>query len=399
MVLDRRQVLFAGALPLLTLVSRRALPKLDDERADACLIVIELGGGNDGLNTLIPFDDDAYFRARPTLAIPKSRCLKIAEHDGLHPALAKLRARFDRGELAIVRGVGHPAPNLSHFKSQDIWATASTASVPPPLGWIGRMHDVALELGSWRASPLSLVAVGRDTPPAAFGAREFVAPAMETFAGFREDVDAPASRASVRKSARIDALERARDAARAASLELARAERTATIGAYPPTELGDHLRMAAQIRITGLGSRVIWITTPSFDTHTRQAREHENLLGRLDSGVDALLADLAAAKLFASTTVVTVSEFGRRVRESGVGVETGTDHGTSSVMLLAGGAVRGGLFGERERLEELDEDGNLHAKIDFRSVFASVIEDGFGLDSTRVLPEPARKLELLRRNA
>ncbi|MCC6407956.1 MAG: DUF1501 domain-containing protein [Planctomycetes bacterium] len=380
-MLDRRSLLFAASLAPWVLARRSrahtedsARPRRSErsDRPDRALIVFELTGGNDGLNTLIPFEDDRYHRARPTLAIRKHRALALDATQGLHPALPGLRASFERGELAIARGLGSPSPDLSHFKSQDAWSAASVADVPPPTGWVGRLHDVAQRTGAWSPSALALLAVGRDTPPPAFAAEHLVAPACMDLTAFAR---APVARPSALgiASTRVAELALADAAARDAADELARAARTRVFGAYPATALGEHARMAAQLRIAGLPTRVIWITAPSFDTHTRQEREHEILLGRLDASLAALRDDLARAGLLASTAIATVSEFGRRVSENGVGAEAGTDHGTASIAFLLGGGVRGGFVGAPSDLGDLDGDGNLRATLDFRDWLATLV--------------------------
>ncbi|MCE9595112.1 MAG: DUF1501 domain-containing protein [Planctomycetes bacterium] len=393
-MLDRRALLQAGVIaPLVGLVAARGRA----ERAERAWIVFELTGGNDGLDTLIPFEDDRYHRARPTLALEKRSVLALDEHSGLHPALTGLRASFERGELAIVRGLGSPKPDLSHFKSQDAWAAASVADVPPPSGWLGRLHDVAVERGLWARSPLALLAVGRDLPPPAFATEHFVAPACHDFAAFARTPLARAGALGLDPS-RTERLREAEESARGAAAEFARAAGTRVFGAYPPTGLGDHARMAARVRIAGLATRVIWITTPTFDTHTRQRREHEILLGRLDASIAALRDDLSRAGLLETTTILTVSEFGRRVAESGVGADAGTDHGNASIAFALGGGVQGGFAGEASDLGDLDADGNLRATVDFRDYCATWVTSA-GVEPGAVLGEARVPLSILRRRA
>lgn len=397
--LDRRTCLrFGACLPWLALAPRELLAaRTARERAERCLVVLELAGGNDGFGTLVPFADDRYQRARPRLALSKSRVLALDELHGFHPALRQLRARFDRGDLAVVRGVGSPRPSLSHFKSQDAWASASIDDVPPPTGWVGRLRDVAVRRGAWAATPLDVCAVGRDLPPDSFAAASFVAPACLDFRAF---ADSPRERRAALElaSPKLATLAAAARAARSVEADLSRAAAVRTFGAYPATALGDHARMAAQIRIAGLSTRVVWITTPSFDTHTRQAREHAILLERLDLSLAALVDDLERAGLFESTTIATVSEFGRRLAESGVGDDAGTDHGTASVAFALGGGVRGGCFGEASDLGELDGDGNPRATVDFRDYLGELVET-LGLAADDVIGSGRRAVGFTRRHA
>jgi uncharacterized protein (DUF1501 family) len=362
--------------------ARAAAPVRDDR----ILVVVQLDGGNDGINTVVPFADEGYARSRTVLRLPVDRLHKLTREVGLHPALRDAARLLESGRLAIVQGVSYPNPNRSHFKSMAIWHTANVdlprediadAQTKASLGWIGR----ALDEGSRPAGGApGAVFVGAGSLPAALRSRRSVASAItrpedSVLALTRGGAAAPEARrgddlaAFVRRST-LDAY--------ATSERMAEVLRAEDKGAsYPATGLAGRLRVIARLIKGSGGTRVFYTSQGGYDTHSLQLEPHANLLRELSGALKAFLDDLAAAKLAERVMVLCFSEFGRRVQENG---SRGTDHGTAGPVLLAGPGVRVGLIGEAPKLLDL-QDGDLKMTVDFRRVYASVLEDWLGLPS------------------
>jgi uncharacterized protein (DUF1501 family) len=408
--IDRRSLMIGGlsaaggamALPLV-----RAAPSCaTGEDAEApILVLIELVGGNDGLNTLVPYTDDRYYAHRRELFVPRQEVLALDDDFGLNPRLPLLRKAFDGGRLAILRGVGYPQPVYSHFKSFEIWHTASLAGRAAGDGWVGRLRAAA-----WRddARPELTVSVGSEPysmQSSEFGRLAFEVPEKYLWAGDSE------GRRSYRAAA-DDSLEGTEDASAGQESEavlsriyrtLRHSQRTSPRileaassytpnAAYPAGPFGASLRTIAALIEARVGTRVFSAQLDGFDTHANQIRRHNELLVALDAGLSAFLADLAGRSTEKDVLVAVISEFGRRVEENHSG---GTDHGAAGLSFLLGARVKGGLHGKAPSLEELDADGNLVFTTDFRSVYATVIEDWFGVPHRRVLEQEFPRLPVL----
>jgi len=403
----RRFLSGAGSLSLGTLAPALA-PVERSVREGRRLVVLQLFGGNDGLNTLVPIEDDDYHRARPTLRIERGTALPLDELNGLHPSLRRLQRHALEGRVAFVQRVGSPEPNLSHFKSQDLWDAGLPDGRSPTTGWLGRFHDET-EVGTAGDTAIGMLAVGFDTLPFALSSSSFVAPALHDLGAYRlrpprlADERARARQLDVLRELartpsadeRLGYVARAHAAMERSIEELARAARPEEHADYPPTRLGRDLRTVARVIAGGLATRVFVVRQPGYDTHANQARRHEGLLDELDGALDAFLADLERSGELERTLVVTTSEFGRRVAESGNAGATGTDHGAASVALLAGGTCVGGVHGGQPPLDALDAAGNLRYAIDYRSLYATVIERWFGVASESVLQRRWPLLEVL----
>jgi len=340
--------------------------------ADRVLVVIQLTGGNDGLNTVVPHRQDGYYRARPTLALARSSLAPLDDDHGLHPALAPLRPLYDAGQLAVVQGAGPPAPDRSHFHSLRVWHTADPEDPSGDVGWLGRLAD---QLAARHPADLCALHVGSGDLPLSLWSRGFRVPTVRDPRGFRLRELAPAV-----ERARDELLARGggsadlaflRDAARSAYATAARmevlAERSSPVD-YPSTTLARELALVARLVRGGFGTRIFHLELGGFDTHARQAPVHAALLGELSGALAAFLADLTADGLDRRVACLAFSEFGRRVRENG---SRGTDHGAGAPLLVAGGSVRGGLRGTAPDLERLVE-GDVPATTDFRSVYAAL---------------------------
>lgn len=421
MATTRRDFLIAGlgaaAAPLLTRLSwARALGGArDDGGGGRVLLVVELGGGNDGLNTVVPFADDDYARARKTLRIEKSGVLPIADGLGLRRELAGIKSRFDRGQLALVQGVGYPGPDRSHFRSTDIWHAASLTPESARSGWIGRLCECESAGGRARLGPgLPALMVGTSKVPLALigenssalqvaDAERFRAPTGPQDAsakGRREALGRLAGAPAPDERGRGGALALLKEVARATEASAARVESALEKGrsaiAYPDSGLARELRLAAQLIAGGFECAVYFVRQEGYDTHAFQAETHALLLSELDGALTAFLADVEAAHALERVAVLVYSEFGRRVRENG---SRGTDHGAAAPLFVLGGGVKGGLFGRQPSLAAADldggADGDLVHAVDFRRVYATLLQDWFGVAPAKVLGADFERLPLI----
>ncbi len=417
--LTRRQFLrstlgTAAALTPTLLTTARAAPSWlmdaaqDAEASQRVLVVIQLAGGNDGLSTVTPWEDDLYYRGRATIGIPKHKLIRLDDHNGFHPNLSRLATRFEHGQVGIHQAVGYPDPNLSHFRSQDIWDSASTAGTLPATGWMGELND---QLGTRDA--MAMIAVGRDSMPLALRAEQGVACVVPNLASYRIQ-NAPKGSSSAEADARARAIaalnggapmsgtgdERQRvtkayTAATTSIAELGHVQGFETRNSFPDHKLGADLRLIARALGAGLPTRFFYVTHDGFDTHTDQVGMQGRLLGRLDGAVDAFLREMGAQGRLDEVLVMCVSEFGRRVEECGVGDTAGSDHGAANSMMFFGGKVNPGLHGPQPDLEHLDEDGNLAMRVDFRQAYTTVIRDWMGGDPEAILGPDFPALKVL----
>lgn len=360
------------------------------------LVLLQLSGGHDGLSLLVPYTDDAYYRARGSTAISSRDALRIDDRRALHPELGRLREHFEQGQVAFVEGVGYPEPNRSHFASLDIWHTARLEGRAGGEGWVGRLMA---ELHGRDADPNHVVHVGKSLPYSLRSTEHpptcFANPASYRWVKNEEaleeyDTDAGEGTSSLDfvRAVMRDAHVSSRAMRSAAASYRARVE-------YPDREpLAEALYTAAAILHGGLGTRVISVELGGFDTHVDQRATHTSLMGRLDRSLSAFLRDLKGTPAGRDTVVVAFSEFGRRVAEN---ASRGTDHGTAGVVLVAGGSVEGGFHGKAPSLSKLDELGDLRFTTDFRSVYATVVERWMGGASKPVLGERFEPLDFLPR--
>jgi uncharacterized protein (DUF1501 family) len=367
----------------------------DAPQGNNILVVIQLAGGNDGLSMLVPYTDPRYYQLRPTLSIPPGQVLRLNQRLGLHPNLRGLKALYDRGNVAIVQGVGYPHPDLSHFRSTDIWESALPTGVIDT-GWLGRYLD---GVPAASRNPLAAVAIG-PTLPKAFFAKHTNVPAVENLAAFRFLTGGQAPSEAERLSAAFQriagvsadideigqspylTLVQVADAqAFRATIQMAHVDGAApTAVPYPDSDLALQFRLVSQIIASNLGTRVFMVSQPGYDTHAVEFSpfEYPRLMTELSEAVSTFFADMAVQGRADRVLLMTFSEFGRRPNENGSG---GTDHGTAAPLLIVGGAVRGGLYGEAPSLANL-EDGNLRYTTDFRSVYSTVLARWMGADPT-----------------
>lgn len=363
-----------------------------------CLVLINLHGGNDGLNCVVPYGDDRYYRLRPGLAIDRNEVLSIDAHVGLNPTMRALKSLYDRHMVAIVQGVGYPNPDHSHFRSTEIWQTAAPDRYEHT-GWLGRYFDDA-SLPS--ENLFKGVAISRVLPEALVSSRTDI-PAIPGLRSYSMIADGnTASRDAFSRQARdrtvpfaspylAHVMEIEGDAQRSSEELPKLVSGYVPKAAYPATGIGRSLALAAQIVGSNLGTKVIYVEHGSFDTHHSQRQTQDRLLMQFSDAIAAFYADLAAHGNDRRVLTLTFSEFGRRIEENGSG---GTDHGEASPLFLIGGGVRGGLYGTMPDLVATNM-GNVRFSVDFRSVYATVLERWLGRPAATVLNGEFTKLPVL----
>lgn len=381
--MNRREFLSAiGAVSVWSLVPG---PAFAQARYDRLLVLVELKGGNDGLNTVVPYADPAYAGLRPRLAVPRDQVLQLDPQTGFHPALEPLMAPWKNRELAVVQGVGYPDPNLSHFRSIDIWDTASGSNEYLTEGWLARAFAAAPAPAAFAAD--AVVVGGAEMGPLRGGVRAIALANPEQFLR-QARYAAPAGQA---RNAALQHILRVEENIAQAAARLSGNRAFAT--PFPAHPFGNAVRTAAQLVAGEAGVAAIKIALGGFDTHSGQPARHAQLLKALAEGLDALKQALVELGRWDSALIMTYSEFGRRPREN---LSNGTDHGTASVHLLLGGRVKGGLYGLAPALSRLDGNGNLPHAVDFRDVYATVLERWWGTDSARALRGRFATLDVIR---
>ena len=390
-------------------------------RDDTILVVLQLAGGNDGLNTLAPYADDIYQKSRPRLAKKEKDVIRLSDYVGLNSAMPFLGSLYQDGRLGIVQGVGYPNPNRSHFVATSIWETADPRN-RPNTGWLGRYFDNACP----GADPTVGISFNK-TQPESFGARKNPgvcldspelyrwihgggeqAMAEEFFAKLNQPDadDAPTAGASIDMPAggkpgvisgedNLAFLERvALDAQVSSKTILELAARHKTTVRYDGTPIARNLNLVSRMIAGGMPTRVYYVSHGGFDTHNQQAGSHDRLLGQLDNALKSFFTDLKQQGNDQRVVVMTFSEFGRRVAEN---ASSGTDHGKASCLFVAGPAVAGGLHGKHPSLAELS-DGDIAHTVDFRSVYGSLLTDWLKAPDIRpILGGTYPKLGLIRR--
>lgn len=358
---------------------------------ESVLVVLQLSGGNDGLNTLVPYRHDAYRRARPKLAIPASDVLKVDDELGWHPAAKGWAKLLESQRLAVLQGVGYPEPNRSHFESLDIWHTCQRKGNPRTTGWLGRGFDTLAKRGDVDTPGLHL---GDGKQPLALAAARVRVPSIASPEKFRLREGSSAVAAAIRElgmaqrpdAAAADSLlgfvQTSASAAISASDRITAALRDYQPAApYPDHGLGQKFKTVAQFILAGLPTRVYYLELDGFDTHSQQPAAHAALLEQASGAMAAFLDDLQKQGVADRVLVMCFSEFGRRVAEN---ASEGTDHGAAAPLFLAGNRVRSGVIGKLPSLTDLD-DGDLKFHTDFRQVYAAVLENWLRWDSREVL--------------
>ncbi|NJK93408.1 MAG: DUF1501 domain-containing protein [Blastochloris sp.] len=430
----RRQFLhssFMGAATLWTLPSflNHTIMQMDLHAADSLtqvstgkdgriLVVLQMGGGNDGLNTVVPYSNDAYYAARSSLGIKADSVLKLNEHLGLHPKLTGLKNLHDSGHLALLNGVGYPNPNRSHFRSMEIWHTASDSDKNEHYGWLGRYFDNTCQ-GQPKADPAIGIDISSMPRQAFLGPQPLgIALANADRYRFLESVENSASplMASADSSeiagtnsgssienlgysssesngmSNLDFLQRTALDAELSSQEIRGiSSNYKSKVSYPRNRLGSDLQLIAKLIGGGLPTRVYYANQGGYDTHANQLGSHERLMDELSSALSAFVADLKEQGNFDRVLIMTFSEFGRRVKEN---ASRGTDHGVAGPMFLLGGQIKPGIHSDYPSLTDLDK-GDLKHRVDFRSVYATVLENWLQTKSDPILKKSFPKINFI----
>ncbi len=360
--------------------------------AGRTLVVLELMGGNDGINTVIPYTDNAYSSVRSRIGIPVGSVLQLDGKLALNPVMTGLKALWDANRVAVVEGVGYPSSSLSHFTSRDIWHTADPA-LAQERGWLGRWLDA--HVGS-NANPLVCAAVS-NTLPRTLLADSVSVPSFVSIASYSYPTDGayPGDKnnqvdAFVAEGADEFEIENTVErlsvlsgvAVSSSSILQGVGTGYVAAGQYPSGSLGSGLALIAQIILAGVGAQILYITYGGFDNHAGEDQDHDPLLQNVSDGIRALFDDLDARGKAHDVLLMTWSEFGRRVQDN---ASNGTDHGTSAPHFVVGDAVQPGIYGAPPSLTSLDANGNLLIENDFRSYYGTILSDWLGADAAAIL--------------
>jgi uncharacterized protein (DUF1501 family) len=357
--------------------------------SDRILVLVELKGGNDGLNTVVPFADNTYHQLRNTIALKREEVLKLDARVGLHPELKPVLPLWEKGELAIVQGVGYPQPNLSHFRSIEIWETSSKSGEYLDDGWVAR----AMKAGYASRAKFTAegVLIGGNDYGALAGARAVTLNNPEAFINQARFAMPTHAQGNPALQHLLSVENNVSDAAQGL-----RSDKFNFTTEFPQGAFGNGVRAAAQVVASQKGKAgvpVIVLTLGSFDTHQNQLGSHANLMKQLGEGLAALRSAFTELGAWDRTVVMTFSEFGRRPRQNN---SNGTDHGTVAPHFVAGGAVRGGLYGQAPDLTKLDASQNLTYTTDFRQLYATVAQDWWGVNAEAVVHGRFEPLKFLR---
>ncbi|GAB3196169.1 uncharacterized protein (DUF1501 family) [Pontibacter aydingkolensis] len=360
------------------------------------LVVIQLSGGNDGLNTVIPFEDDLYYKARPSLAINSGKVLQLQNGLGFHPSLDKMRQLYDQGFLTVMNSVGYPNPDRSHFRSTDIWHTASASDEYLKTGWLGRYLDscctgssaahMALEIDD----SLSLALKGEKyNGMAVQDVRRFYQASQDRFLKQM----AKTHHHDAHEHHQVDYLYKTLINSQQSAEYLHQQVRAYRSNQeYPKGEFSKNLKTIAELITSGVESRVYYASLSGFDTHIRQEAQQARLLQELSEGLYSFVQDLRQHQAFDDTLIVVFSEFGRRVNQN---ASNGTDHGTANNLFLIGGKLqKAGIYNAAPNLADLDA-GDLKHQIDFRNIYATLLQNWMQADAGAVLGGSFKALDKL----
>ncbi|MCG2614485.1 DUF1501 domain-containing protein [Terrimonas sp. NA20] len=385
----RREFIQVGSLATASLMLPKFLKAFEGKAmvppGNKVVVVLQLSGGNDGLNTVVPIGNDLYYKARPKLGINQTKALKLTDEAGLHPALTSLRELHDEGNLGIINSVGYPNPDRSHFRSMDIWHTASDSSEYWNAGWIGRYLDAqchgcdkptqAIEIDD----VLSLSMKGENNKGIAVkDPRRLYGTANEKF--FRDVMKHHPETAGEQP---VDYLYKTMaETLSSADYIFKQSRLHPTNATYPSTELGVSMKTIASLIFSEINTKVYYVSLGSFDTHINQEFQQQRLFTEMNDAIAAFTKDLKANGRFEDVLLMTFSEFGRRVSQNASG---GTDHGTANNMfLISGGLKKKGLINAMPDLSDLNE-GDLKHKIDFKNVYATVLNKWLNADAKTIL--------------
>jgi len=389
MLIKRKEFIQLGSLATASLLLPKFLKAFEGgpvvPPGNRVVVILQLSGGNDGLNTVVPVRNDLYYKARPGLGIEKSKALLLSDEVGLHPSLTGFRELYDDGSLGIINSIGYPNPDRSHFRSMDIWHTASQSDEYWNTGWMGRYLDAqckgcdkptqAIEIDD----VLSLALKGENIKGIAVkDPRRLYGTANEKF--FRDVMKNHQDEAGEQP---VDYLYKTMAETLSSADYIFRQSRLHPTNAdYPKTDLGNSMKTIASLIFSEINTRVYYVSLGSFDTHINQDGQQQRLFKEMNDAVTSFVKDLKANNRFDDVLLFTFSEFGRRVQQNASG---GTDHGTANNMFLVGGGLKQkGLVNALPDLADLDE-GDLKYKVDFKDVYATVLNKWLKADDVSIL--------------
>lgn len=398
MTLNRRTLLKRSALlslaPVIPSFLLRTIGAAEAALDRRKLVVIQLDGGNDGLNTVVPFRDENYARLRPKLKLNSDKLIKLQDNLGLHPAMKSVSRLIDQRRFSIVQGVSYPNPNRSHFESMAIWHAARLDPAEQgQYGWLGRAIDRQVE---GRPQPHAVFVGSGSVPEALWGRRSEVA-AMRSIEDLRLATSPDILRAAL--AMQSTASETIKTAEHASAAAFATAAQLSTLVAapaagdvrYPQTQIGNDLKLLAALIKSDSPARILYASQTGYDTHAGQLDEHERLLDNLSDALAAFVDDMTASKLNEEVLVLAFSEFGRRAAENG---SAGTDHGAAGPIFLAGPTLPICVHGPVPNLGDLDE-GDVKMSVDFRQVYATILDRWLQVPPEEVLGGTFEALPIL----
>lgn len=394
MLIKRKEFLQIGSLATASLMMPKFLKAFEKKAmvppGNKVMVVLQFSGGNDGLNTVIPISNDIYYKSRPGLGIEKGKALRLTDEAGLNPALPFLKELFDEGSMGIMNNVGYPNPDRSHFRSMDIWQSASDSNQYITTGWLGRYLDAqcsgcdkptqALEIDD----VLSLALKGEDLKGLALkNPKKLFTTSNEKY--FRE-----INASHDQEEATVDYLYKTlSETLSSADYIYEQSRRHPSSQVYPATDLGRNLKTISSLILSDINTKVYYVSLGSFDTHVNQENQQKRLFTELNDAMSAFVNDLKNNNRFQDVVVMTFSEFGRRVAQNASG---GTDHGTANNMFLIGGGLkRKGLLNPMANLSDLNQ-GDLKHTVDFKSVYATMLHNWLGADDEKIL---GKKFEIM----
>ncbi len=397
MYFKRKEFIQIGSLATASLMLPKFLKAFERENmvppGNKVVVVVQFSGGNDGLNTVIPISNDIYYKGRPKLGISKENALGLTTDAGLNPALEIFKSLYDDGSLAIMNSVGYPNPDRSHFRSMDIWQSASDSSEYVHTGWLGRYLDTqckgcdkptqALEIDD----VLSLALKGNDKNGLAFtDPRRLYSSSNEKF---YKDINA----GHQATEETVDYLYKTMsETLSSADYIYQQSKLKPTTTTYPATELGKNLKTISSLIMSDINTKVYYVSLGSFDTHVAQEGQQRRLFTELNDAVKAFTTDLKKNNRFDDVLMMTFSEFGRRVSQN---ASNGTDHGTANHMFfVSGGLKKKGLLNAMPDLADLN-DGDLKHKVDFKTVYATVLHNWLGSDDRTILGKQFEHLDFI----
>lgn len=387
MIIKRKEFLQIGSLATASVMLPKFLQAFEKKNmvppGNKVVVVIQFSGGNDGLNTVIPISNDIYYKSRPKLGITKEKALGLNGDVGLNPALEAFKGLYDDGSLAILNSVGYPNPDRSHFRSMDIWHSASASNEYLYTGWLGRYLDAqckgcdkptqALEIDDI----LSLALKGNEKNGLAFtDPRRLYSSSNERFYKEINASHQPTSES-------VDYLYKTMsETLSSADYIFKQSKLKPSSGIYPNTDLGKNLKTISSLILSDINTKVYYVSLGSFDTHVNQEAQQKRLFTELNDAVKAFITDLKKNNRFDDVLMMTFSEFGRRVSQN---ASNGTDHGTANNMFfISGGLKQKGVLNDMPDLSDLN-DGDLKHKVDFKNVYATVLNKWLGSDDKTIL--------------